>query len=198
MATATDTFTGGTLGDALTTHTADTGETWTLGTSKSGSMTLDGAGAARGNIGEPQGQYYSSFVPGAADYDVTVTVGAYTSGNLPYPIGRYATGADTFIMAFFRASIPQWEIREYNAGSPTTLASGTSTAPVANDVIKLNLVGTTVKLYVNASNYLTGTTTITAVGRPGIGPGDTTANTATAWSAVDAGGGASAPMFRGS
>ena len=108
MADFLDNFTGsaGTLLDA---HTADSGESYTkIGGAWAGTAKLDGAGLCFNANGNNLTTYYSSWDPGADDYDVTMKFTSHTAADY---MGLVARGSGTD-----NTDVTHYEVR-YNAAS---------------------------------------------------------------------------------
>lgn len=183
----TETFTDG-PGTALQSHTGETGATWTP---LAGSGTSD-AVVTDANRLRRDGNYAVYTVSGAAtgaDYAVQadVYVRSTVAGDMTGVIGRANTGNPngTFYYAGYHQSDGSWHVVKYLNGVPTNLATS---APVALTVgqsyrLRLNMVGTTIGLYVNDVQQASATdASITAAGRAGMLDGDPTGGTTSALS----------------
>lgn len=143
MATFTDNFTFADTAD-LSTHTADTLETWTAhGSSTSAFLNRSGVRVFSGSTG----LYYSSWTPAGANYDITATLSRITSVGTVAVCGRMDTAAQTFIMARFNSTGPAIDSFKFIAGASTSLGSSTQSGMATGDQLKLELRGTTVNVY---------------------------------------------------
>jgi hypothetical protein len=194
MPPLSDTFTD-TNGVDLSAHTADSGETWTK-------VTGDGTHkfVINGNrleaVGGTGAEYYSSWTPGSADYDVEVVLVYLSDQPVYYEFGgRMATdGSSGYIVAIDDFSN---ELRLSDKSDDSTL--GTPVAlNRADDTIKLEMRGTALKVYRNGAEVISATdsTTSTAgkvwLGKYG-GPGATDGWMFNAITATDAAAGGDAP-----
>ena len=133
--------------------------------------------------------YYHSGTPASADYSVSSDLFAKdTDAGNSYTgvIGRVSTSANTFYMARYSGgAIDGWELFKFVAGTATQLGS-TSSQSLTDETshnIKLEMVGTAIKLYKEGSGSALLSSTdsaITSAGKAGIrslngvDPGDAT------------------------
>jgi hypothetical protein len=170
-----DTFSEPTINTVLSSHSAETGGACWV---EHGSYTDDlSVSEANDRItalaGADFGLYYCSVAPASADYEVVGDI--YVVSNLAagYPgvVGRVNTAADTMYQVYYDQVDGQWELYEVVAGVST--ARGTYTQALSNSTtyaLKLEMIGTTVKVYIDGgAAVITDTTgTITATGRAGV------------------------------
>lgn len=164
-----DTFTG-TNGTFLESHAPDVGGTWTRVQGnglrlRSGDVTPD---KTNGND-----VYTNSAVPPSAEYVVGVTAAfiAVNTDNYVELYGRIAGGSGYAVHVDAREN---YQIIRYNAGVPTVLASGTTTAlnigiTVDNEIV-FYVTDAAKRLIINGTVVATVTdNTITAAGVAGLG-----------------------------
>jgi hypothetical protein len=114
--------------------------------------------------------HYRSETPPSADYSVQATVrwGDYTSTIIGLA-GRIDTSAETLYLAQYNQG--NYRIYKSVAGTQTELA-GPTAGPTAGDTdvtLKLEMIGTAIKLYSNSVEILSATdSSISAVGKGGI------------------------------
>lgn len=119
--------------------------------------------------------YYTSAVPTSPDYSVQADLVFRSNIQNDYAgvIGRVATGSATFYGARWQQGNGNgsWVIYEYNNGAFTSLATTAAASRTVNQTnrLKLEMVGTAIKLYVDGVLTASATdATITAAGRGGI------------------------------
>lgn len=121
--------------------------------------------------------YYHSGVPASADYSVSATLFAKeTSGGATYigVTGRQSTSANTHYLAWYGGTPNNaWQLYKVVAGAVTQL--GSNSAQTLTDetgyAVKLEMIGTAIKLYKEGSSTPTISVTdsaITAAGKAGI------------------------------
>ena len=176
-----DTFTD-TDGVLLSAHTPDGGGTWTKN-----SAYTPGAEIFANTVGTIGGttNHYHSGTPASADYSVTATmalIGVVANGVT----GRGETAARTFYHTEITSN--NVVLRKAVAGAFTTL--GTYTGTVANnDLIKLDMVGTTIRALQNGTERLSASdSAITATGKAGLWLKSSGVSLVTTITADDAGG----------
>ncbi len=188
----TDTFTG-TNGTAITAHTPDTGSAWAYRTG-AGSISLNGSGA--GVLATNNGSYSMWYSPSTAplsDYAVRLDVTPASATDTEVgPCVRASSTATTFVVAHMgvSASVSRFSVVQVLSGGFSVLGqtsgvTGGSFSTSETYRITISTEGTTVKASLQRlsdSNWLTtagtwqvattiavtGTTTVTAVGYPGI------------------------------
>ena len=176
MSTFLDNFTntGGVSAD-LNTHTANSGETWAKHpTASGGTLGANGTNDRARAIGATPGLYKSTWVPGAADYDVTgtlVKVGAAAEGMM-FVCGRMdATAATYYCMGhYFNGAAGQWSLLKYVNGVQTALqVLAVSLADGSSSTCKLEMRGPALKGYINGVETFSVTdSTITSAGLIGL------------------------------
>jgi hypothetical protein len=163
-----DTFTG-TTGAAIRLHTPDTGSGWTLinGTD----WRIDNNRAA------PAGNFDRIKIddaPDSADYDVQadyIQIGTTVTTN-PGILARF-TDADNHLIV--KSTATGVKLQQVDGGVFTDKGSwtGASWANGVSHTIKLELRGTTAKVYVGGVEEISATVSITAQGAIGMAAGDT-------------------------
>src|SRR6478736_6421831 len=120
--------------------------------------------AAQGGSGEAV-SYYNAVV-GDDQYSKVVWIG---NGNVHSVGVRIGAGPVGYFLSFL-AGGTEWRIKINGwAGSGADIAGGTTTAPVATDVIEIRAVGTTISAYKNGVLLGSGTDSTYTSGRVGIG-----------------------------
>lgn len=169
-----DTFTD-TNGVALTSHTGETGATWTKNTVYSSSTA-----AVQTNRVYPtfsgNSCWYASGTPASADYEVTATVNIVSAINVNAIVcGRMSTSADTMYMLQIQLSGGTWSLKMYSgvAGAYTQLGGTVTpaTPTVGTDhTLKLRMVGTQISAYYDGALVLgpITDTAVSAAGKAGI------------------------------
>ena len=167
---ATDAFTG-TEGALLSTYSAN----WALHPSYSGTAEI-ASNRARGTT-TTSSLYYNSGTPASADYSVSADLffkeangsDAYTS-----VVGRVNTSANTFYMARYAGGTNDgWQLYKAIAGTFSQLG-GTIAQAITDETshnIKLEMVGSSIKLYKDGEGTATISATdsdISASGKSGI------------------------------
>lgn len=152
--------------------------------------------------------YYHSGTPASADYSVNCdlyfheTDGGDSNASV---MGRVSTSANTFYMARYVGSTSdRWELYKCVSGTFTLLGSSPqSISAVTSNNIKLEMIGSAIKLYKqgSATALISVTdTSITAAGKSGIrmvsSNGDTTGIHVDNYSADDVGGGGASLFVR--
>lgn len=167
---ASDAF-GGTEGTELSAYSAS----WTRHTSYTGNMEI-ASGLIR-QTSSTTSAYHHSGTPASADYSVSADLFMKeTNGGLSSTgvIGRVDTAANTFYMARYAGdAIDGWQLYKAVGGTFTQLGS-TSAQSLTDETaynVKLEMVGTAIKLYKELSSTATISATdsaITAAGKSGI------------------------------
>jgi hypothetical protein len=168
-----DTFTGS--GVVLTSHTGETGATWTAHSSSSAAaFNLDGSGNLLVNNGISNGIYYASGVPSGAAYDVTGSINAVTtlgSGDCLGVAGRIDTAANTYYRAYTADSTGTFatlNLDKVVAGTVTNLVNTFGNNSVATDLV-LSITDASKVLKLGGTTKGTSSdNAITAAGRAGI------------------------------
>ena len=168
-----DTFTE-TSDTVLTSHTGETGASWTLHPSYSvDNQSVIGADDNLGYnaVGSGSTAYYASGTPDTAEYDVTgdfVYTGGISGSSSKRLCGRIDTANNTMYYGGVTASSPYWILGKIVSGSFTTLDSDT-TAFTANVTVKLEIRDASKKLYLDGVEVCTtADNEITAAGKAGI------------------------------
>lgn len=167
-----DTFTGGSAGDDLSTHTGETGATWTEHSSyTTGATQLDGTGGVFCQATPTC--YYASGTPTGADYSVSgVIVRVDTADCVIGVAGRVQTGANTLYYAHWRkvGATLRWELAKVVAGTFTSLGTYNQTLVVGTEyTVLLTLTGTALELFVDGVSRISLTDgDIAVAGRAGL------------------------------
>ncbi len=177
MATYTDTFTEGS-NTVLTSHTPDSGGTWTglLDTTAGASVptvfSATGVLSPSANSNSNRVASTVSWTPATADYDVTMVADGVSAGDDAFWIIARCTDASNFYAAVFYGGATTCYIIEVVAGVVADLTSGAAT--IANgDSLKFELIGTALKVYQNAVQILSVTdASLASAGKVGIGFGN--------------------------
>jgi hypothetical protein len=165
-----DTFTD-TNGTLLTSHTGETGATWTSHPSYSSGAGFQQIQTNRvvTSAAGPSAAAYASGVPPVADYDVNANVRALTN-NFTNTLGitaRMDTSSNT--MVTFRYLTDNWSLIDIVGGTPTVIQSSTTALSTGADhSVQLSVVGNTATGSVDGIILCTGSTAISASGRVGI------------------------------
>ena len=181
--TAADAFVG-TSGSALTSHTADVGGGSWVHQGGSAQARIDG-GRVRRNLTGFSIDYVSS-TPSSANYSVSADLVVQSNnlgGDVVGVIGRLNTADTSFYLARWQQSSSTWNLARYNTNDTiTSLATSAGQGALTVDEayrLKLEMVGNSLRLYVNGVQMVTATdNTFTAAGRAGIMTGVTAASTA--------------------
>lgn len=163
----------------LQSHTGETGATWTLHPSYSGTMLVNGSLDRVYLNTAAAAAYTSSGVPPSADYCVEAPIRRVTQIANNVSIGMWSTSADTALIlrANDTGAAFQWEVIDRTTGSNVILNGGAavsgSNAPTiggAAVTMKICRAGTTVTVFANGvqDTALNSTTGNTATGRAGI------------------------------
>jgi hypothetical protein len=156
----------------LSSHTPDTGSTWVEHGSYTGDLTVEHANDRLVGGGVALGLYYNDAAPASADYTVQVDVIVINNGVAGYPgvAGRVNTGADTMYRAIYDQVAGNWVLDKQVAGANTVL--GTFAQSLSNSttyVLKLEMIGTAIKLYVDAVQRVSVTDSgVAAAGKAGV------------------------------
>ena len=175
-----DTFTGG--AGALTSHTPDTGTSWTALNVSGVSISLDGSGSISDN--GPGAATYAYYTANAtyptADYDVTVTFSAMNTAcattRMAGILGRIQDASNYYLAWIECDASATNAIRIYKvvAGTSTKISGAEDVTSAANDIYVFEFRGSAIGLKRNGSyviNPITDTA-ISAAGKAGYGVGD--------------------------
>lgn len=180
---ASDSFTNSS-GTVLTTHSSN----WVRHTLFSTNCEITDANRARASA-VAYTLHYRTETPNSADYDVSCDVYCVTFSGRDEQcgvVGRCSTTDDTY----YRGNIKSWSADElrltkFVAGVATLLGSAYAVTLATSTTyqVKLEMVGSAIKLYLDGTQRVSVTdTAITAAGRPGIqlsyATGSTPANNA--------------------
>lgn len=154
-----DTFTD-TDAVAITSHTGETGATWT----KHGFATNTTAPAVRSNrincedTGAVNSIYYASGSPGSADYTVSLDYvpgsGGAQASDIVGPLGRMVTGTSDFYGALYLQSAGGIRLYKFVSGSGTVIVAAVAFTPVSGTTytMTLDMSGTTIAMRVQRSS----------------------------------------------
>lgn len=177
MATfVSDTFTEAS-DTALTSHTGETGATWTKNTNAVyNTHTVQQVVAATDRVrlndsGTNEIACYASGLPAGIDYDVQVTVQVVSRDGYHGISGRGATSTQDFYQAFVDsagAGGEGYNISKYVSGTYTNLAEYVTT-PANGDTMMLRMRGSSVLLIINGTERGSATdTSFATAGRVGM------------------------------
>jgi len=199
---AEDTFTGGIQGDALATHTPDTGATWV---EDQVAIVLRADAGIGGNPGTnvmgtnfSSGRAHVPTAPANADYEVRCDLtwnNASGWGNKAGVRARVVAGslADCY-EATYDEGTEQWELAKWTGFSRTVLGTpwGDAYSQPVTKALRFVLSGTSLTLYVDGVSRVTATdSSISAAGYAGlyIEGGINDGLVIDNWAAEDGGGG---------
>ena len=167
--------------DIDTAHTPNTGTSWTeFFTAGSGQLAIYGNACTEeaGPAAATAAYYTADATYSTANYSVSATLGTWTStaaSRMMGLIGRWQD-ASNFYLAWIEDSAGTNDIRIYKvvAGAATKLSSTEDTNPVATDVFKFILNGSSLSLQKNGADVITAITdtTFSTAGKAGMGAGD--------------------------
>lgn len=164
-----DTFTGSDT-TVLSSHTGETGATWTRVFGSPNTIVITDANRVRG-VGDGVTMYTASGTPASADYDVTCGIYRVTNVDFTGCVGR-APAAATSAAAYSCLMGSNTFYLHYidSAGSLTELDSEAITfADTTLYVVKLEMRGTTLKCYLDGVERLSATdSNLTSAGRAGV------------------------------
>ena len=164
-----DTFTD--TGDtAIASHTGELGATWTLKSGFSGVAKISDANRLRSDSASDS-FFYTSGTPLSADYESRLEMVVMSSAvTVVGPCVRVSTSDTTGYIFFWNGQTGNLDLYKLVAGSATLLASGSgSITNGVTYVLKLQVVGTSIKCYVNHYLYFNTTdSSIAAAGRAGL------------------------------
>jgi uncharacterized repeat protein (TIGR01451 family) len=181
---ATDTFTG-TAGAALSSRTGELGATWTnWGAPYGVTTTLVLSNEARVRKSGTGFNYYrASATPASADYAVEadVHVKSLVTGDRVGVVGRFdpaGGGLEDWYEASYDTSTGQWMLRKAVNQTLSNLTTGGTPAPQTlspNQTyrLRLEMIGTSIKLYVDDVLKVSGTdASVTLTGKGGVFSGN--------------------------
>lgn len=160
----------GAASTALTTHYADTGQSWTAYTidGDTGTLTLVGNGQVQANTNTADA--YSSLVPSSANYTVTANCTAVTSLAICATMGRMSTSVWTLYEAIYIGGTG-FQLYKVVNGTPTQLGSTYVVTFTIGTPYTIGLVmnGSTISGTINGVTEVTATdNAITAAGVAGF------------------------------
>ena len=169
-----DSFTD-TTGKALSSHTGELGATWVQASGLAPAQ-IDGNRIHRAGLAGDTVDYVTA-TPPSANYSVEadLLVKSNLLGDDTGVIGR-RNSSNNFYLARYDQTSAHWQLAKYNGALVSVLASsiGTTTLTVGETYrVKLEMIGTTLNLYVNGIQTVTATdSSLTAAGNAGIMDGD--------------------------
>lgn len=161
-----DTFTD-TSATVLSSHTGETGATWTKHASFAGSAAISSANRARNNSANPT-LYYASGTPATAEYNVECNFHVFTTAYFAGLVGRVATGAITFYEVYHTAGT--WYLRKRIAGAITQLQTYVQALNNGQTyTLRLEIKDATKKVFIDGIERMSDTdNSITAAGKAGV------------------------------
>ena len=160
-----DNFTG-TDGTDLSSHTSDSGHTWTK---RGGSAIVINNNRINSAASDDSNGYYSSATPASADYEVQADFTVGNSANVTPAIGiRMATGAVTGYIVLYGNGT--WELHAVVAGvEGAAIGTYTGDQPTTTKTVVLKASGTTISVTIGGVSRISVTdSSISAAGRPGV------------------------------
>lgn len=138
--------------------------------------TVDRAGLT-GSAASNRVNYVGNPGPTNADYDVQIKIITKPASGDNDPLvlfGRWqSTGNFYAVSGYHDGAAVRLRLYKKVAGTPTSLGTDTVTALAANDVVKLEIRGTTLKVYVNGVEKISATDSeFSAAGKGGLGFGN--------------------------
>lgn len=212
-----DHFTG-TTGTDIASRAPDTGTSWTEIEDTSGTNTIEIASGVRASPttsgASSKLTYRADTNPalGSPDYEVYLTLTGLAgtgSGNNDDPIiigGRRTDGSNWYAAGVYRGATNLLKLWKCVAGTVTELGS-VAYSPVVNDILKLIMTGSSIKVQINGVDQISVTdSSLTSTGVPFLGFGSlviSTDDVNNAWSVDDftvvdntsAGGSATIPVI---
>jgi lysophospholipase L1-like esterase len=166
-----DTFTDADA-TSLLSHVGETGATWTRHMENALGDAIIGSNRVRGNTagGGAGSFFFASGIPSGADYYVEATLSVQTllSGSYTGVIGRCDPAARNFYWAIYNVASARYELWSNIAGTPAALGNFSAT-PSGTVVLRLEMVGTTIRVLVNGTQRISVTNSgVTAAGRAGL------------------------------
>lgn len=172
-AVVTDTFTDAS-NTLLSSHTGETGATWTKHPSYAGDSYISNANRMRGG---GNSMYYASGVPATADYDVQADFcGMAQNASTTGIAGRVSTTSnDAYRVVFDVPNTGMYLLQKVNAGVVTQLQAigawqwGGNFADGSTHNVKLQMRGSSIKVFIDGVERMSVTdSSITAAGRAGV------------------------------
>lgn len=169
-----DTFTEAS-NTTLASHTPDTGTSWTQLISNGTDLVISGANdrldAAATSGGLSDGAFYTADVTyPSADYSAEVTMVTGDTGDDTNTLGvRVLDANNAYYVIFNEAFATLFK----KVGGTITELDDALTVPVNGEVVKLEALGTSIKVYADDVEILSATdSSLTAAGKAGVGMGD--------------------------
>lgn len=170
-----------TAGTTLTSHTGETGATWTKHSSFTGpDMVITDANRLRANTGTNKLVYASGTPPGV-EYSVKADIIMRSDDNSSElgVSGRIDTSANTQYYAYYSTASDLWLLRRRVAGSVTAMGSSAATLTVDQAyALELRITDAAKKLLVDTVELISDSdNTITSAGKAGVyGAGNAVTN----------------------
>jgi hypothetical protein len=158
----------------LSSHTGETGATWTLHPSYSGIITNDATLDRIYLTSAGAGGYIASGTPPSANYCASMDFQLVTFASANYSvIVRFDETVDTGILLRFNVDLSRWEVLDRVTGSNGSPVTSTTNVPIAGGSAvtgKICASGTSVTAFTNGvqDTSLNFTTAITSTGKAGI------------------------------
>lgn len=196
MATfVSDSFTD-TSGTALSSHTGETGATWTKHASYSTTLVISNANRVRTDGTASTITYYASGAPASADYSVSMVLRQFTGAGHLGVVGRVDTASNTLYRARFDGGGNVFHLQKLVAGTATLLGSYVhDMIDTEERTLKLVMQGDQISVEMDGSAIIGPLTDtgVTAAGKAGIygfsTGSDSTGIHGDTFTAVDIGGG---------
>jgi len=171
---SSDSFTG-TTGTALSSHTGELGASWVQASGLAPAQ-IDGNRIHRaGLVGDTVD--YVTATPSSANYSVEadLLVKSNLLGDDTGVIGRRNSSNGNFYLARWDQASGHWQLAKFNGLTVGVLASSGATTLTVGETyrVKLEMIGSTLNLYVNGIQTVTATdSSLTTAGNAGIMDGD--------------------------
>lgn len=168
-----DNFTG-TPGTTVQSQPASSGQTYTKHPNSTVDAVIADEGGARVADAGGEAIYLTDYVPQQTDYAVTYDVKVKTkpAGLQVGPVGRGDTSANTFIWGGYDADTDTWRIVQRVAGVETVIGTPIAANLELGTVYEVSLEfdpdTSTVYLYVDGRLKVSGTVTVTDIGKLGF------------------------------
>jgi hypothetical protein len=158
----------------LTAHTGDLNSTWIDGVNQnSGASAKIFSNAATTETSANAALVYTGSTPNNDCFiQAKIKMMTSISANVAL-IGRLNTASDDYYWVRHSQSLNQWQLRVTSVGTPSTLGGGTAVyndTMIANDerLVKLEIIGITLKVYIDGVERISTTDSTHSSGRAGI------------------------------
>ena len=156
----------------LSTHTPDSGGTWTKHPNQTDDIDIAASSHYIFGSAGSGSLYYHSAVPSSADYSITSNIFIFSNAVATYPsvVGRIDTSASTYYQAYYDQANTRWAIDRLVTGTRTTLDFfGQFLTNSQTYSLKLELIGTAIKIYVDGVLRISVTdSSISSAGKVGV------------------------------